>query len=211
MGMNAPPCVDGEDLLAHENTLGNMDAFGSRNITSNAPMSQSSQPYILTRTLCKNSGTHRVYWTVDARKLNGSSRTAVSPAFEIVAGGPLAFKMILSPVVAYEGKGGASFKKSKGRGTIQLKCEADMKSCGGSLVTFMIAVGKSREDVRKEELRGPVTHDFVAQNGLCGLPKGQETWDFNQFVDTPSQTFVICLEILRNIHYATLGGPASPT
>merc|ERR1712113_639885 len=119
------------------------------------------------------TGAHRIYWTVDARKLNGSSRTVVSPGFEIVQGGPPAFRMRVSPQVISTEKGGASFRKSKGRGIIQLKCEADLSPCDSSIVTFRISVGKSREHVKNEVPRGPVSHDFIARNGICGLPKEQ--------------------------------------
>lgn len=150
----------------------------------------------LVRTACRRTGVHRVYWTLDAKRLNGSCRTAVSPAFEIMKGGPPSFKMMLTPKATNHGRGGGSFKKSKGKGVIQLKCEADMQCFPSSPITFTIAVGKSREDVKNEMRRGPVVHDFVVQNGLCSLPKDQDTWDFNQFVDEASQTLVICLEIL---------------
>jgi hypothetical protein len=203
--VNASPFV-GTDGLPHLDIADDMDAMSSMGMNKTSvtePASVESQTLI--RALCPQSSAHRVYWTVDAKKLNGSSRTAVSPAFEIKRGGPTVFKMMLSPkgpkqgkggAAINQGRGGASFKSSKGKGIIQLKCEADMQSCGISPVKFTIAVGKSREDVQKQTPRGPVMHDFVAQNGFGGLPQDQDTWDFGHFVDETSQTFVICLEVL---------------
>lgn len=102
--------------------------------------------------------------------------------------------MMLSPLGGTSG--GTSFKKSKGRGIVQLSCKADLRCCGNSPVTFRIAVGRSREHVNDEVLRGPVSHDFVAQSGICGLPKEKEVWDFGRVVDAATQTFVVCLEIV---------------
>lgn len=157
---------------------------------------EGTQPQTLAREMVSKTGPRRIFWTVDARKLNGSSRTAVSPRFEVVHGGLPAFKMMLSPQSTSDGTGGTSFKKSQGRGIIQLKCEADLQSSGCRLVTFRISVGKSREHIKNEVPRGPVSHDFIAKNGICGLPKHQALWDFSRLVDIDSQTFIVCLEII---------------
>lgn len=153
------------------------------------------QPQTLTRAFSISSGFFRVHWTVDARKLRGNDKQAVSPPFELSFGAAfnhVTFKMMIYPKVMNDNKGGASFKKAKGRGYIQLKCEAELSEAVAQ-VRFRLSIGGSAG--KSEEPRGPMLHNF-AQSAVCGLPKEMEEWDFNSVVDNDSMTFVVCLEIV---------------
>merc|ERR1740117_2599288 len=94
------------------------------------------------------------------------------------------FKMMLYPKVVSDTKGGASFKKARGCGFVQLKCEAELSEAVAH-VTWRVTIDG--------EKRGPVPHNF-ALSAVSRLPKEQEEWDFNKAVQADSQTFVVCLE-----------------
>lgn len=149
---------------------------------------------MLARTISPGTGIYRIRWTVDARKLKRNEKTDVSPAFELCwADKP--FTMSISPTATSEGKGGNSFKNSKGRGSVRLRCADVLEEGLDCVMTLRISISSGRsEDERQEGPRGPVIHDF-AERCVCELPRGQDEWDFSEVVDEASQTFVICLEI----------------
>lgn len=154
------------------------------------------QPQTLTTTM--RGDICHVHWTIDARKLHGSDRVAVSPPFELACGAPVTFKMMVSPKVSFDGKGGASFRKARGCGIVQLKCEAQVSEVIAGSMTFRLSIGSGfGEKAVWQEARGPVQHNFT-KSGICGLPKDEEEWDFNSVVDESSQTFVVCLEVLAH-------------
>lgn len=154
------------------------------------------QPQTLTRAYSVRSGFFRVNWTVDGRKLRGNEKQTVSPPFELSFGPShpnVTFKMMIYPEMINEGKGGSCFRKSNGRGFVQLKCEAELPASIAK-IAFRISIGSGDN---MKEARGPVEHDF-ATSAVCGLPKESEIWDFQEVVDPASQTFVVCLEIVPN-------------
>jgi len=138
------------------------------------------------------SSIYRVRWTVDARKLKTKDREAASPTFELTCGVPMQFKMVIHPRKVEDARGGASFKKAQGRGSVQLRILTGVEASSKAVVTFRIAVGSP---LRQEKPRGPVRHDF-AERPICGLPAGIEEWDFQKVIDKTTQTFVVCLEVL---------------
>lgn len=160
---------------------------------SHAPDLSVPQPQQLQRAMSINSHVYRVNWTVDGRKLRGNDKQAVSPPFDLSLGthGSVTFKMMLYPKTVADGRGGASFKKAKGCGYVQLKCEAELTEALAQ-VNFRLGIG-SGDTI--QESRGPVCHNF-AQSAVAGLPRDQEEWDFMQVLDENSQTFVVTLEIV---------------
>jgi hypothetical protein len=129
-------------------------------------------------------------WEVDARKLQGNYRQLVSPPFHITLGSQsVTFRLIITPKVPTDSKGGASFQKSKGWGTVQVKCEAAL-SDDIAEVTYRIWVGSGQT---LQHPQGPVCHNF-AQNAFSELPKGQDQWNFNAAVDEKSSTFRVSFE-----------------
>merc|ERR1740121_1863629 len=131
-------------------------------------------------------GVFRVRWTVDARKLRGNDKTVVSPPFEIPAKASGTFKMMINPT-ASKLKGGATFRNSAGKGSVQLKCD----TASETKLQIRFSIGSKSE----EPSRGPVEHNF-ALNGVCGLPKEIAEWDFTRVVDETAKTFVVCLELM---------------
>jgi len=137
----------------------------------------------------------RIRWTVDARKLKSSDREAVSPNFEVSCGGLLSFKMVLKPKAMDSAKGGACFKKSRNKGSVELRCVTEVDS--PALKPFLTFRMQITSDRRSEPFRGPVYHNF-AERSMCGLPDGQDEWDFGKVVDRTTNTFAIVLEVLRD-------------
>eukprot|EP00425_Heterocapsa_triquetra_P030168 CAMPEP_0195099108 /NCGR_PEP_ID=MMETSP0448-20130528/58079_1 /TAXON_ID=66468 /ORGANISM="Heterocapsa triquestra, Strain CCMP 448" /LENGTH=361 /DNA_ID=CAMNT_0040133937 /DNA_START=70 /DNA_END=1155 /DNA_ORIENTATION=- len=131
-----------------------------------------------------------VRWAVDAKRLRGSDKGLVSPPFELPFSTPAPFKVMLSP------KGGMSFGKAAGKGSIVLKCGIAMENSVDStrLVKFSLISGKSM-DGTLNCARGPIRHNF-AENGVCNLPKSQQEWDFGKAVNDSSQSVIVCIEIL---------------
>lgn len=157
---------------------------------------QAPQPQTLTRAISVTTEAQRVLWTVDARKLTGNDKQAVSPPFELCFGQQgegkgATFKMMLYPKLSNDSKGSSTFKRCNGRGFVLLKCEAEFTT-EIVPVSFRIAIGMGD---RRQPARGPATHDF-SKSAVCGLPPSEEEWCFNDVVDFESMTFVICLEIV---------------
>uniref|UniRef100_A0A7S4QZK3 Uncharacterized protein n=1 Tax=Alexandrium monilatum TaxID=311494 RepID=A0A7S4QZK3_9DINO len=163
--------------------------------SSSAPAAP-PQPQSLERGFsASGSGVYRVSWTVDARKLSGSERVAVSPPFELSCPTPMTFKMMILPKANSDRRGGASFRKSGGRGIVQVKCEAQTNEFSGGVLTFRIAAGKNLEDAKRKPPRRVVKHNFT-KSLVCALQDEHEEWDFRQMVDEASQTFAVCLELV---------------
>jgi hypothetical protein len=136
--------------------------------------------------------------------LKSKDTQVVSPAWELSLGSGLPelnFKIILRPQATTDGRGGASFKKAKGKGRVLLKCEneseSDLKE-GQLTLSYRINISKPSGEGQasiEETPRGPVTHDF-AKNAIQGLPEDNDVWDFSTVVDEASGKFVVCVEII---------------
>jgi len=154
------------------------------------PDTGNPQPHTLTRDQSVSQPhLNRINWTVDARKLRGNDKQAVSPPFSLNFGPQfhdIVFKLMLYPKVVSDSKGGASFKKARGCGFVQLKCEAELSQADAN-VQWRIVIGGVA--------RGPVIHNF-SNSAVSRLPKDKEEWEFSTAVDQDSQTFVVCLEIM---------------
>jgi len=131
-----------------------------------------------------------IFWTVDARKLKGGDRVAVSPRFELHGA---YFRIMMLPKVTSHGKGGSSFRKSKGKGLLQLKCESSMQDGDLARIKFNLVVGSSKTNLA--DARGPVLHNY-SKSGVAGLGQDEEVWDFEKWVDPHAGTFVIGIEFL---------------
>lgn len=161
------------------------------------------QPHSLTCLMSQgNLGDNlKVHWRVDARKLRGSDKMAVSPSFSFMPlrgleQMPVTFKMMIYPKYVCDNKGSASFKKSQGRGRVRLKCESDVVP-GATEFQFSIAVGHDHSATHGAPLqpaRGPVAHNF-AHTAVGGLPRSEEEWDFGAATDPTSMTFLVSLAI----------------
>jgi len=155
------------------------------------------QPQTLTcHFYCKGgwqSAHYHVLWVVDARKLYGNDKQVVSPPFDICLGAQfpqVTFKLLIYPKSSHDVRGGSAFKKSGGRGFVQLKCEEDVSHTAAH-VAFSVTIGNGHQ---AEPPRGPVSHNF-GKRAVGGLLKSQELWDFGEFVDNESMTFNVLLEM----------------
>jgi hypothetical protein len=90
----------------------------------------------------------------------------VSPPFQIYGAD---FKLVLAADAS--DKGNASFKQSKGRCSMKLKCENMSEDTTALTIMFRFFAGDM-------PVRGPAMHDFKNGTALAGLKKNNdETWD----------------------------------
>jgi len=125
-----------------------------------------------------------VSWPVASQRLQSSDKQIISPAFEVFEA---IFKLMLKPKELGSGKGKSGFRKARGRGYVELKCEV------GSAVRlpemqFSLAIDGT--------CRGPFTHDFTHVPVAC-LPRECDEWNFADYVDTSMSPhiFTIILHI----------------
>lgn len=137
----------------------------------------------------------RVLWTVDARKLSGSDRVAVSPPIDILKSGerkPLTFKMMLTPKTNLgKGRGATSFRKCSGRGIVQLKCEAPISHENCVVQISDLRIGRNLEDAVPGPTPMLIQHDFAR----CCLRDLPPDWEFLKYIDEETQTLAVCLEV----------------
>uniref|UniRef100_A0A7S2L4Z9 PDZ domain-containing protein n=1 Tax=Zooxanthella nutricula TaxID=1333877 RepID=A0A7S2L4Z9_9DINO len=76
-------------------------------------------------TYLPGGGAH-VRWDVDARRFAGHDTTVVSPAFvmDLPGFGPQHFKVVVHSATTRNSRGGTGFRMAKGRGRVELKCDA---------------------------------------------------------------------------------------
>lgn len=115
--------------------------------------------------------------------LCGEGVDASSPSASMLSA--VNFKIMIHPKEHSQVKGGASFKKAKGRGFVQLQC-LDTLPEDAPEVIFSIAVGHGRK-------RGPVRHCFRSQT-TGRLQSNQAEWDFNSHVDGGALTVLLEIE-----------------
>mmetsp|Transcript_44601 Transcript_44601/g.95859 ORF Transcript_44601/g.95859 Transcript_44601/m.95859 type:complete len:653 (-) Transcript_44601:334-2292(-) len=135
-----------------------------------------------------------INWAADARKFGTQDKQLVSPPFDLSLPGFEAqqFALVIHPVAVHQSRRGSGFRKSKGRGSIEVKCLSTRLPPNYPRVTFMVAVGNNGP--RREPARGPVTHDFAEQS-CAGLPKKREEWDLKAGVDEASRTLLVNVEM----------------
>ena len=156
-----------------------------------APVPAAPRAPVLQRAFSVNSRIFRIHWTVDARILKTSDREKVSPPFEVsMDGKEIQFKMCLRPSLTSESRGGASFRKAKGKGTVDLRCLSEIDPRRSCAMIFRVAIGKGSESHKVSQT---MKHDF-SQKPICQL-EGEDEWDFKSVTDDDTQTFVIVLEV----------------
>jgi len=162
-------------------------------LTSNWAAELRTMPLIFGVQLHRSESTTGVQWTVDAKKMRSTDRVVVSSPFMLPLGGQLLpFRMMLVPTVLCKTGRGHCFKKTEGRGIVQLKCDAsDLPQDANTRIQYSVRVGGER-------FRGPKEHDF-REAMVCGLPRGQEDWNFAEAEDVASRTFTVHLEVLHHI------------
>jgi len=124
----------------------------------------------------EGKGLH-VCWYVDAQKMRTNDNLVASPSFELLPG--LSFKLMIKASETGCKKGQTGFKAAKGRGKIQLRCNDCDCASDAPKIVFSMSSGA-------EKMRGGVTHDF-SHGAVCGLPCGEDEWDFSAAIDSASQ------------------------
>jgi len=139
---------------------------------------------------------------VDARKLKVKDKVVVSPAFALSPQMPGTFRMMMHPTTTSDRKGGASFRKAKGKGNVSVKCESSVEEMHHGHLSVSIQVRSpqdgSVEISAEEAMRGPVIHNF-AYSGICSLPKDEAEWDFAKATDEDTQQFVVVLRVASSV------------
>jgi len=134
-----------------------------------------------------------IRWAGDAMKWKSSDREAVSPPFSVK---DLMFKIVLKPKAVSILKGKASFKASMNKGYVELRCLTDFYTAphleNQATLSFHLQIANGNLNI-SEPLRGPVQHNF-ADRANCGLPAGQDEWDFSNVLDDSDGTFSIIME-----------------
>lgn len=133
------------------------------------------------------NGRTRIIWPVDAKLLRGregSRKQIVSPPFEVdFRQGVETMRIMLVAKQVHQEKGGGGFRKSRGRGSIELKCSAET----ASKVKIWTSVGGDGF------MYGPTTHNFQV-GSICRLPK---EWNFWAFVRENTFSVAIFLQPLQ--------------
>jgi len=175
----------------------------ANDVGSHTQIGMSQQPQTLRSCQFSDGRGMRVDWTVDARKLDGNDQQVVSPAIWLTEGPgqSMRFKLMIGTTKNRVGRRISSFKKAMGRGRIVLKCEGDYN--GASRAPRALELSLQWGIARRYDvpggalpfgLRGPVRHNF-SERAVCGLPPGQDEWDFSSVVDVASQTFVVLVVV----------------
>jgi hypothetical protein len=152
------------------------------------------QPQIIACVFDAVAGVHETTWHADARKLEGKDRSIVSPAFHLAiarrhgaeenqddtAQQSVLFKLMLTAR-------GNGFAKSKGMGTVKVKCEGDVHGLDACL-TFTITVGT-------DTFRS-FSHDF-ALHPIAEMQK--QAISFRPSVDPSSNTLCVHVAVTQTI------------
>lgn len=149
---------------------------GGNSEVTNIPVPEKAVTDHQLTTTVSNTGVIKIFWSMPELKLNSTDKIAVSPSFEVPlckSSLPVKFKLMMIPQTRSEGRHESSFKKCKGKVSLELKCEEDLTN-NTSMVNFKFFVGS-------QPPRGPVNHNF-SQSAVSGLPKKLETWDLTRSV-----------------------------
>jgi hypothetical protein len=123
------------------------------------------EPLGLRQQLSTTSKVYRVHWTQPDKFLRSTNKNAVSPSFQIYGAD---WKLVLAADAP--GRGDASFKVSKGRCSMKLKCENMSEDTTALTIMFRFFAGDM-------PVRGPAMHDFKNGTALAGLKRNDEAWD----------------------------------
>eukprot|EP00449_Zooxanthella_nutricula_P010260 CAMPEP_0198520282 /NCGR_PEP_ID=MMETSP1462-20131121/20230_1 /TAXON_ID=1333877 /ORGANISM="Brandtodinium nutriculum, Strain RCC3387" /LENGTH=286 /DNA_ID=CAMNT_0044249907 /DNA_START=87 /DNA_END=947 /DNA_ORIENTATION=- len=144
-------------------------------------------------------GGARLLWTVEEKRISGQDKMFVSPSFHLALSnfGKLPFKLILHAAVPQavqkKGKGSQGFKSAEGWVRVELKFCDDLQDRADIGVSIAVGLGDLAQPVR-----GPVRHN-LAQQSMCGLPKGQDMWHLPRSVDP----------VTRRVHVVVMVEPSA--
>jgi hypothetical protein len=123
------------------------------------------EPLGLRQQLSTNSKVYRVHWTQPDKFLRSTNKNVVSPSFQIYGAD---WKLVLAADAP--GKSDPSFKMSRGRCAMKLKCEKMGEGTTALTIMFRFFAGEL-------PVRGPAMHDFKNGSALAGLKRNDDGWD----------------------------------
>lgn len=128
----------------------------------------------------QESHNRRIEFKVPTNELHSTNKNALSPLFELPGNPAVKVKMILSPPVCSDNRGGASFRKCSGKDLkLAIKCEEGQEVAGRLKFSFYIGVVHGfAESSEMEEKRAPLVHDF-SYNSVASMPKDIPGWNFD--------------------------------
>jgi len=132
-------------------------------------------------------------WLVEAHMIESDApKVALQPFLITLPGrGQCTFKASLFADARNHKCSGMGFQNAKGRGRVELKCEAPAPERAGGCLSVAVAVGA--EGLRQEQ--GPRLHDFSKQS-CCAFRK----WDFRAAVDPSTQSFAVEVTLTLAVH-----------
>lgn len=123
-----------------------------------------------------------VRWSVDGARFDSHQERILSPEFSLQFPGqpePFSFRMVILATQT-GGKHGAGFRKAKGRGSLELKCQSTVPSNVPN-VAFSMSMGLPGHHGYQVASK-TIWHNFVDKT-CCPLRNGEELdWDFKQSV-----------------------------
>jgi hypothetical protein len=123
------------------------------------------EPLGLRQQLSTNSKVYRVHWTQPDKFLRSTNKNVVSPSFQIYGAD---WKLVLA--ADEPKKTDPSFKISRGRCAMKLKCEKMGEGTTALTIMFRFFAGEL-------PVRGPAMHDFKNGSALAGLKRNDDGWD----------------------------------
>jgi len=144
-----------------------------------------------------SEGCSRISWCIEATKVRSNIKQYVSPSFDLDFGskyGKVPFKMMIYA------KLGASFRQTRGKGQIQLKCDKELPE-EISRAKISISIG---DGTRFQATRGPYEHDYSHssvwrrsyQFTVNALASSEvEEFDFWEARDRETDTFLIFTQV----------------
>jgi len=172
---------------------GNLD---TRHVSSGAIVTNRKSTLVdsLSCTPSSDAGCFHICWIVNAHKVRGNEKQAMSPNFVLPLGPGgecMRLRLVVYPKTS-NSRATVNFKNSKEMGYIQIKCDL-ARSCPRAPVRFKFAVGAKHH---AQGIRGPVGHDF-AKDSICGLPRHNDCWDLKAATELRSMTFPIFVGLAR--------------
>lgn len=132
-------------------------------------------------------GVHRVTWSVDLAFLGSDFGEVGSPSFTVSLCPEVRFELVL---LAHAGLASAepSFRKSRGRGRVQLRC---LDAAGPAAASLGLRFGIGRRSPRWIE---SVTHNF-AVTPSCAPGANSRPWELQDLADHDGHCVAISIEI----------------
>jgi len=163
---------------------------------------QQEQPQAAVTLSASHGRPGSMYWTVSGQRIRSQETKVASPVFFIQLPGeaPYPFQLVLYAEARSPKYGSAGFRRSRGRGRIELRSTSELPRGAGRLA-LSLGVGDGQ---LREPLRQAVPHDFSEQR--CW---GLRRMDFASAVDPRTGLLAVHLSVEPLAHAESLDSAAS--